>query len=94
MKRAQRALSPYESEVAARRKVLDDMRKMSDDELFQIAVRAGIFTKSGHFTKPYIEEASRGTARLADEAPVRPRAKRKPAHRKTKSSRAPARQRA
>lgn len=53
-------------EAEERRKILAEAAKMSDDELFAIAVRAGIFTKKGRLRKPYRDEASSGKARAAD----------------------------
>lgn len=41
-----------------RRQVLANMEKMSPDELFQIAVRAGIYTKDGKVEAPYREDAA------------------------------------
>jgi hypothetical protein len=84
MKRSPQPRSRFEIEAEERRKILTELKKMSDEELFQIGVRAGIFTKTGRFTKPYIEEASRGTDRLADEIP--PAAPRKAKARKRKSA--------
>lgn len=37
----------------ARRAVLADMRKMTSKQLFELAVRAGIYTKQGKLTRPY-----------------------------------------
>lgn len=36
-----------------RRRALVSMQQMSTEELFQLAVRAGIYTKKGKLTKPY-----------------------------------------
>ncbi|MBX3260380.1 MAG: hypothetical protein KF782_11870 [Labilithrix sp.] len=36
-----------------RRRALVSMQKMSTEELLQLAVRAGIYTKKGKLTKPY-----------------------------------------
>ncbi|MBI2392012.1 MAG: hypothetical protein HYV09_20640 [Deltaproteobacteria bacterium] len=58
--------SRYEVEAEQRRKILADAAKLSDDELFAIAVRAGIFTKKGRLRKPYRDEASSGKDRAAD----------------------------
>lgn len=33
--------------------VIDGLRKMSPDQIFELAVRAGIYDKQGRLTKPY-----------------------------------------
>lgn len=38
---------------AKRKKVLADLKKMSPEELFQLAVDAGIYTEDGELTEPY-----------------------------------------
>lgn len=40
----------------ARRRALAKMAQMSPQELFQIAVDAGIFTPDGELTAPYLNE--------------------------------------
>jgi hypothetical protein len=40
-------------EIRARRDALNELKRMSRDELFGIAVRAGIYTKDGQLTAPY-----------------------------------------
>jgi hypothetical protein len=40
-----------------RRRALANMQKMSPAELFQLAVRAGIYTKKGNLTKHYKDNA-------------------------------------
>ena len=49
-----------------RRIVLAEMEQMSAEELFQIAVRAGIYTKDGKLTRPYQDEASASACRPTD----------------------------
>jgi hypothetical protein len=46
------------SEEAARRLVLEKLGAMSQKQLFQLAIRAGIYTKSGKLTKYYEDDAS------------------------------------
>lgn len=36
-----------------RRRILAELRKMTPEEKFQLAVRAGIFTPEGELTEPY-----------------------------------------
>lgn len=55
-----------DEETRRRRKVLDEMEKMSADELFQIAVRAGIYTKDGKLTEPYRDDADPSDCRPTD----------------------------
>ncbi len=45
-----------DEETRRRRRVLARMQQMSPEELFQIAVRAGIYTKDGKLTAPYRSE--------------------------------------
>lgn len=73
MKHAAQPLRPEDRDAKRRREILADAARLSDQELLDIAVRAGILTRSGDYTKPYRDEASRGTLRLADETPKKPR---------------------
>ena len=42
-----------DAETRKRRRVLAELRRMSPEELFAVAVRAGIYTKKGRLRKPY-----------------------------------------
>lgn len=42
-----------------RRRALVSMQQMSTEELFRLAVRAGIYTKKGKLTKFYRQDAER-----------------------------------
>jgi len=44
------------SDDAARRLVLQKLGTMSQKKLFEVAVRAGIYTESGKLTKPYRDD--------------------------------------
>lgn len=50
----------------ARRAVLADMRKMTSKQLFDLAVRAGIYTKQGKLTRPYRDDTGPSAARPTD----------------------------
>jgi hypothetical protein len=50
----------------ARRAVLDEMRKMTSEELFGLAVRAGIYTKRGKLTRPYRDDSAPSASRPTD----------------------------
>jgi hypothetical protein len=49
-----------------RRRVLAKMEQMSPDALFQLAVRAGIFTEDGQLTPPYRDDAEPSASRPTD----------------------------
>ena len=42
-----------DKETIKRRLILDKLSKMTPDEIFQIAVRAGIYTVDGELTEDY-----------------------------------------
>jgi hypothetical protein len=42
-----------DDDTRARRRILAEMQKMSPQELFELAVRAGIYTPDGRLTPPY-----------------------------------------
>ncbi|AUX46688.1 uncharacterized protein SOCE26_081960 [Sorangium cellulosum] len=46
-----------DEETRRRRRILADMRKMSPQALFELAVQAGIFTPEGDLTAPYKENS-------------------------------------
>ena len=50
----------------ARRRVLAEMRAMSVEELFALAVRAGIYTEDGELTPPYRHDAEPSPCRPTD----------------------------
>jgi hypothetical protein len=45
-----------DEETRARRRILAEMRAMTPEQRFQIAVRAGIFTADGQWTAPYLND--------------------------------------
>ncbi len=55
-----------DDETRRRRRVLAEMQRMSPEELFQLAVRAGIYTKKGKLTKNYRDDASPSACRPTD----------------------------
>jgi hypothetical protein len=55
-----------DSRTNARRAVLAEMRKMTPKQLFEIAVRAGIYTKRGRLTSPYRDDTAPSAARPTD----------------------------
>jgi hypothetical protein len=64
---AKRTKKPrLDKETVARRRVLNKLGKMSQKELFAIAVRAGIYTKAGKLTKHYRDDAEPSASRPTD----------------------------
>ena len=57
---------PVDKETAALRRVSRMLGKMSQEELFALAVEAGIYTKSGRLTKHYRDDASPSASRPTD----------------------------
>jgi hypothetical protein len=55
-----------DEDTRRRRRVLAEMRKMSVEELFQLAVRAGIYTEDGELTPPYRDDAEPSASRPTD----------------------------
>jgi hypothetical protein len=49
-----------------RRTALVNMQRMSTEELFRVAVRAGIITRAGKLTKPYRNDAEPSASRPTD----------------------------
>ena len=49
-----------------RRRALAEMQRMSTDEIFKLAVRAGIYTKSGKLTKHYRDDGEPSRHRPTD----------------------------
>ncbi len=48
-----KSFTKLDSNDVKRRKALEEMEKMSADEIFDLAVRAGIYTNDGELTPPY-----------------------------------------
>ncbi|EYF06402.1 hypothetical protein [Chondromyces apiculatus] len=55
-----------DAETRARRQVLAEMREMTPQQLFELAVRAGIYTKDGKLTPPYRDDAPPSACRPTD----------------------------
>ena len=49
-----------------RRRILAEMQQLSIEELFQLAVRAGIYTEDGELTPPYRDDAEPSASRPTD----------------------------
>jgi hypothetical protein len=49
-----------------RRRVLAKLRRLSPQELFEIAVEAGIYTPDGQLTPPYRDDAEPSACRPTD----------------------------
>lgn len=62
----QSVASTLDPETRARRRVLADARKMSDAQLFDVAVRAGIYTRNGRLRKPYRDDQNPSACRPTD----------------------------
>jgi len=57
---------PLDPETRARRRVLASARKMTDEQLFDVAVRAGIYTRKGRLRKPYRDDQNPSECRPTD----------------------------
>ena len=55
-----------DDETRRRRRALADLQRMTPTELFQLAVRAGIYTKTGRLTKHYRSDAAPSASRPTD----------------------------
>jgi hypothetical protein len=55
-----------DEDTRRRRRTLVDLQKLSIDELFQVAVRAGIYTKDGELTPPYRDDGEPSACRPTD----------------------------
>ena len=55
-----------DEDTRQRRQALAEMQKMSVEELFQLAVRAGIYTEDGQLTPPYRDDAEPSASRPTD----------------------------
>lgn len=52
-----------DEETRRRRRVLAEMEQMSPEEVFQLMVRAGIYTPDGELTPPYRDDAEPSACR-------------------------------
>jgi hypothetical protein len=55
-----------DEDTRKRRRALAKMQRMTPQELFQLAVRAGIYTPSGKLTKHYRDDAEPSASRPTD----------------------------
>jgi hypothetical protein len=55
-----------DEDTRRRRRVLAEMQQMTPDELFQLAVQAGILTEDGQLTPPYRDDAEPSACRPTD----------------------------
>jgi hypothetical protein len=55
-----------DEETRVRRRVLAEMRQLSVEEIFRLAVRAGIYTEDGQLTPPYRDDAEPSASRPTD----------------------------
>jgi hypothetical protein len=55
-----------DEDTRRRRRVLAEMEQMSNDELVQLAVRAGILTEDGQLPLPYRDDAEPSACRPTD----------------------------
>ena len=65
-KKKARKKAPVDRETAVLRRVSNKLGKMSQKELFAIAVEAGIYTKTGKLTKHYRNDAAPSASRPSD----------------------------
>jgi hypothetical protein len=55
-----------DEETRRRRRVLAEMEQLSTEEMFQLMVRAGIYTADGQLTPPYRDDAEPSACRPTD----------------------------
>jgi hypothetical protein len=55
-----------DEETRRRRRVLAEMEQMSTEEIFQLMVRAGIYTADGQLTEHYRDDAEPSASRPTD----------------------------
>ena len=55
-----------DEDTRRRRRALAELQKLSIDELFRVAVRAGIYTEDGELTPPYRDDAEPSACRPTD----------------------------
>jgi len=65
-KKTRKVGEKLDSATRARHAVLAEMRKMTSEELFGLAVRAGIYTKQGKLTRPYRDDTAPSASRPTD----------------------------
>lgn len=49
---------PPHANAAVHKKIMKDLRSMSPQEIFQVAVEAGIYTPDGKLTEPYVPSSA------------------------------------
>jgi hypothetical protein len=55
-----------DEDTRQRRQALAELQKLSVEELFQVAVRAGIYTEDGQLAPPYRDDAEPSACRPTD----------------------------
>jgi hypothetical protein len=55
-----------DEETRQRRRALAELQKLSVEELFQVMVRAGIYTADGQLTPPYRDDGEPSACRPTD----------------------------
>jgi hypothetical protein len=55
-----------DDDTRRRRRALAELQKLSIEELFQVAVRAGIYTQDGQLTAPYRDDSEPSGYRPTD----------------------------
>jgi hypothetical protein len=55
-----------DEETRFRRRALRQLRQLSDEEFFQLCVRAGIYTPDGQLTPPYRDDGEPSACRPTD----------------------------
>jgi hypothetical protein len=55
-----------DEDTRRRRRALAELQKLSVDELFRVAVRAGIYTEDGELTPPYRDDGEPSACRPTD----------------------------
>jgi hypothetical protein len=55
-----------DEDTRRRRRALAELQKLSIEELFQVAVRAGIYTQDGKLTSPYRDDGEPSGCRPTD----------------------------
>jgi len=55
-----------DEDTRRRRRALAELQKLSVDELFRVAVRAGIYTEDGELAPPYRDDGEHSACRPTD----------------------------
>lgn len=55
-----------DEDTRRRRRALAELQKLSIEELFQVAVRAGVYTKDGELAAPYRDDGEPSGCRPTD----------------------------